>query len=89
MYQSCGATMCLLAIPALSNTPESRSNRAFLPPNASRARIYASDCSMTCGGTAVASESKLQGRMRTFPLKATNAPGMYAALDITQMEQLG
>ena len=42
MYQSCGATMWRLAIPALSNTPERRSNSAFLPPNASRARAFAS-----------------------------------------------
>ena len=60
-YQSGGATMWRRAIPALSNTPDSRSNRAFLPPNASRPSSLASACSMTCGGTAVASESKLQG----------------------------
>ena len=55
--------MWRLEIPALSNTPESRSNNAFLPPNASLARAFASCCSTTCVGTAVASESKLQGRM--------------------------
>ena len=49
--------------PALSNTPDSRSNRPFRPPKASRASALASDCSITCGGTAVASESKLQGCM--------------------------
>src|SRR4051812_21673758 len=55
-------------MPALSNTPERRSKSAFLPPNASRARALASACSTTCGGTAVASESKLQGRMWTITL---------------------
>ena len=65
-YQSCGATMWRRAMPALSNTPDRRSNRALLPPNASRARTFATSCSMTCGGTAVASESKLQGRSHPF-----------------------
>src|SRR5690242_19376126 len=46
------------AIPALSNTPESRSNM-FLRPNASRAIAFASYCSTTCDGTAVASERRL------------------------------
>src|SRR5206468_12728976 len=53
-------------MPALSNTVERRSNRARLPPKASRARALAADCSMTCGGTAVASESKLQGCIMAF-----------------------
>src|SRR5689334_13534349 len=93
MYQFCGATMWRRAMPALSNTPDRRSNRAFLPPNASRARIFASDCSTTNGGTAVARESRLHGRMGTFPCKtgSRNAP-MNALMaphsaDITQMEQ--
>src|SRR5438270_286028 len=47
-------------MPALSNTPERRSNSA-LRPNASRASAFASACSITYGGTAVASESKEQG----------------------------
>ena len=46
------------------NTPERRSNKAFLPPNASRARAFTSACSTMNGGTDVASESKLQGRVR-------------------------
>src|SRR5438046_1705944 len=66
MYQSCGATMWRLAMPALSNTPARRSNRALLPPNASRARAFASCCSTTVGGTAVASESKEQGCIMAF-----------------------
>ena len=66
----CGAARC----PALSNTPDSRSNRALRPPNASRARTFASSCSMTCGGTAVASESKLQGRM-SCPISALEPSG--------------
>src|SRR5436305_10257211 len=66
MYQSCGATMWRRAMPALSNTPASRSNNALFPPNASRARLLASCCSITCGGTAVASESKLQGCIMAF-----------------------
>src|SRR5437879_11696211 len=66
MYQSCGATMWRRAIPALSNTPASRSNRALLPPNASRARTFASCCSTKIGGTAVASESKEQGCIMAF-----------------------
>src|SRR5205807_10146529 len=66
MYQSWGATMWRLAIPALSNTPASRSNRALLPPNASRARTFASCCSTTIGGTAVASVSKEQGCIMAF-----------------------
>src|SRR3954454_17205421 len=45
-------------MPALSKTPERRSNSAFLP-NASRASALASACSITCGGTAVASERRL------------------------------
>ena len=49
------------AMPALSNTPERRSNSAFLPPNASRAQALASVCSTMCGGTAVLTESKLHG----------------------------
>ena len=51
------------AIPALSKTPDSRSNRAFLPPKARRARSFASCCSMRAGGTAVARERRLQGCM--------------------------
>src|SRR3954453_7315948 len=66
MYQSGGATMWRLAIPALSNTPARRSNNAFFPPNASRARALASCCSTTIGGTAVASESKEQGCIMAF-----------------------
>src|SRR5256885_9162662 len=66
MYQSGGATMWRLAIPALSNTPARRSNNSFLPPNASRARTLASCCSTTCGGTAVASESREQGCIMAF-----------------------
>ena len=58
-----GATRWRRAIPALSNTPDSRSNSALLPPNARRPRSLASPCSTTCGGTAVASDSRLQGCM--------------------------
>ena len=56
--------MWRLAMPALSKTPARRSNSAFLPPNASRARAFASDWVMTCGGTAVASDRRLQLCMR-------------------------
>src|SRR5689334_23071428 len=66
MYQSGGATIWRLAIPALSNTPARRSNNAFLPPKASRARALASYCSTTCGGTAVERESKEQGCIMAF-----------------------
>src|SRR5690349_20333298 len=67
MYQSSGATIWRLAIPALSNTPDKRSNKAFLPPNASRARALASDCSTTCGGTVVASERRLHWSIECEP----------------------
>ena len=63
-YQSCGATMWRLAMPALSNTRRQPIEQRFLPPKDSRAEAFASSCSMTCGGTAVASESRLQGRMQ-------------------------
>src|SRR3954449_5883844 len=68
MYQSSGATMWRLEMPALSNTLESRSNRAFLP-KASRAQALASACSTTCGGTAVASESREQGAIIVLLVK--------------------
>src|SRR5678815_4081738 len=65
MYQSAGATMWRLAMPALSKTPDRRSNRAFLP-NASLASSLASDWATVCGGTAVATESRLQVCMQVL-----------------------
>src|SRR5690242_20595444 len=46
-------------MPALSKTPERRSNKAFLPPKASRAHAFASCCAIVPLGTAVANERRL------------------------------
>src|SRR5437764_12431902 len=54
-----GATTCRLAIAALSKTRDRRSNNA-LRTKTRRSISLACCCSITCGGTAVASESKVQ-----------------------------
>src|SRR5687768_15024230 len=71
-------------MPALSNTLDSRSNKAALPPNARRAAAFASACETRWLGTTVASESKVQGciqRLYTGELARTahNDPSIHSS----------
>ena len=55
--------MWRLAIAGIVEHARQPVEQGLASAEASRASALASDCSITCGGTAVASESRLQGRM--------------------------
>ena len=72
-YQSGGATRWRLSMPALSNTPARRSNKAFAAERARGRAPWPRPGEMTCGGTAVASERRLQVCMRRPYMRRRNS----------------
>ena len=77
-YHSSGATSRRVAISALSKTPDSRSNSDARPRKARRPISLATPCSAMWGGTAVATDRKLQVGMDR--LNGESGPGSRSTL---------